>query len=147
MKPCRWAALCCRVGFRGATLLWLAFLDVIYGLSLVFPAPQVSRSASSRWIAEIAPLPAWGALWLLVAAVLIWCAFRRKDAPAFAAAVSIKVVWASLTTAGWILGEVDRGWVSGVVWAVFAGWAALVSRWPEPPKPLHLNEDMTVRGD
>lgn len=122
-----------RVGFRGATLLWLMLLDFVYGLSLLRPAPEASQSASIRWVAQILPLPAWGAAWSAMGVLLAVYAFRRRDAAAFAVAVTWKVVWGLLFLIGWIVGAVDRGWVAAVVWLAFAGWASLVSRWPEPP--------------
>jgi hypothetical protein len=122
-----------RIGFRGATLLFFAVIDLGYGWSLANPLPEAERSATIRWADTLIPLPVWAAWWLTTAAVCVWYAFRPDDRLGFAAAAVLKGATGMVMATGWAFGYVQRGWVSAVIWLVMAGWVTLIAHWPEPP--------------
>lgn len=121
-----------KVGRRGAFLTFLALLDLVYAYSLFFPTEQSRRNPTSLFLADIAPLWFWGVLWGAVGLACAFFVFRRKDAPAFAAAMFIKVLWSLTFLIGWIVGLVERGYLSTAIWGAFALVVALISTWPEP---------------
>lgn len=127
--------LTARIGHRGAILLALAFIDGIYGAALLNHPPAARTQPVYVWIAGLAPLPVWGGLWLAVAVVCAVFAFMERDAPAFTAAMALKVVWGTLAGAGWVLGEVPRGYVSMAIWYFAAFIVGITASWPEPVPP------------
>lgn len=122
-----------RIGHRGAILIALASLDIVIGGMLLRPSAETRAQSLYRWIDTVAPLPAWGVLWLAVAAICLAYAPRAADAPAYTAAVALKVAWGFLASAGWMLGEVPRGYVSAATWLFAAGVVAICSDWTEAP--------------
>lgn len=112
--------------------MFLGLLDLIYGFSLAVPPAEAARSPTVRYIAELAPLPAWGALWIAIGLVLVAGAFMQRDRFAFTAAVALKVLWGATFLLGWALVGLDRGWVSAAIWLPMAVWVYIVSGWPEP---------------
>ncbi len=125
-----------RVGRRGAALLFFALLDAVYCYALL-SAPQ-PLSPFYQSMAGYLPLVVWAAAWGLVGAVCLLYAFSAWDSPAFVAAVVIKVAWGLLALFGWIAGEVDRGYVSAVIWLGFAAFVHLVAGGvpPAAPRPV-----------
>lgn len=121
-----------RVGHRGSALMFFAALDLVYCASLLDPPMAERRSAALTWLASVLPLWVWGTAWGVVGVVCLWHAFRRRDQVAFAAAIGIKVMWALVSLAGWLVGGVNRGYVSATVWLAFAGFVAIIASWPEP---------------
>lgn len=121
------------LGRRGAVLLYLALVDALYALSLWRPAPAAQRTPATRFLAEVAPLTGWAALWLVVGVLCFTGALRHRARPvAYAAAVAIKALWGLVFLLGWLAGEIDRGWVSAVVWLGLAALVAVLAGWPEP---------------
>ena len=122
-----------RVGHRGSALLFFAVLDLVYCCSLLFPSPRERRSPLLAFLAEILPLWVWALAWGLVGLLCLWKSFRPRDAAAFAAAIGIKVLWALVSLAAWLVGDIERGYISAVVWLAFAGFVGIIASWPEPP--------------
>lgn len=121
------------VGRRGAVLAYLAVVDVLFAVSLADPAPPGDRPSGVRFLAEVLPLQVWAGLWAAVAVVLVVGAFvHRIDRWAFAAAIMIKTLWGHVYLLGWIVGEVERGWVNAVVWLGLAVLVMIIAGWPEP---------------
>lgn len=120
------------VGRRGEFLLFLTLLDVLYGLSLLSPAPAAGQSPTTRFLAEVMPLPCWGLLWLAVGVVCLAGAFADTDRFAYAAAAALKVLWGVMFAAGWLAGVVERGWVFAAIWLAFALFVVRIASWPEP---------------
>lgn len=132
-----------RIGRRGDTLLFLALVDLVYGLSLFFPPPEAKLSPTLAFIAHVIPLWAWAAWWTLTGIVCVAGAFMRHDRWAFTAAAALKALWGSTFLFGWALGGLDRGWVSAAIWLVMARWAYRVASWPEPMDiPLLTGDDV-----
>lgn len=126
-----------RVGRRGAILLILSVIDFAYGLSLVSPSADSVASSTVMWRQHYAPIWAWGAGWLIVGVILFVSAFLRNDAFGYAAAIGWKIIWSLTTLASWAFGDVDRGWVATIIWAVFGGMIWVISGWPEPVTPAN----------
>jgi hypothetical protein len=128
----RVSALTHRIGRRGAILLILAVIDIAYGMSLVGPASETLGLAATIWREHYAPLWVWGVGWLVIAAILIVSAFLRNDRLGYAAAIGWKIAWSLTALASWIVGGVERGWVSSIVWAVASALGVIIAGWPEP---------------
>jgi hypothetical protein len=121
-----------RIGRRGAFLLFLALLDLVQGYAMAFPTPRAVQNPTYQFLASIAPLWVWALLWTVVGVICLVFAFKQQDAPGYAAAMFIKVLWALVFLLGWIFADVERGYLSTAIWAAFAAVLALISSWPEP---------------
>jgi hypothetical protein len=120
-----------RIGRRGAALLFFAFLDLVYSLSLLSPPAEARNNPSFRYIAAIAPLKFWAVLWGIGFLACLFYAFRFSDRVGFAVAIAIKVLWGVLYLIGWMFFGLDRGYVSAAIWLSLAGWIAIISTWPD----------------
>lgn len=127
-----------QVGRRGAALLFFALLDTVYCFALL-TAPQ-PLTPFYTWMDSVLPLTAWGVAWGLVALVCLLYAFQTYDTTAFMAAVCIKVGWGLLALFGWLAGQVDRGYVSAVIWLGFAAFVFLIAGGvpPAAPRPVEV---------
>jgi hypothetical protein len=114
-----------RLGLRGAFLLGLAEVDLVYGAGLLFPSEETRHSSAYAWRQEFLPTEAWGAVWMAVGVFLITQAWSRRDRPAFTVAIVIKLVWAVVAVGSWIAGPVGQGWQTAGLFFGFA-WVALV---------------------
>lgn len=115
-----------RIGRRGAFLLFLALLDILYGWSmLVTPIPGPDLHL-------ILPLDAWGWIWIGTGIYLIPGALIKRDRSFFALAAFLKAGWAGAWVSVWLSDPfIPRAWVSVVIWAAFAGVVLVVASWPE----------------
>lgn len=111
-----------RLGYRGNFLLALACLDVFYGLSFIDPDHQTLSTPAFIWRDRIMPSTAWGAIWISAGLILLVNAFLKQDRIGYGLAIAIKVGWAFISGVSWLTGDVHNGWVSMVIWGVFA-WA------------------------
>lgn len=134
--PCRTLrAMAHRIGRRGYALIFFGLLDLVYGWALTWP-DQLTRSVPQNvYAGSLLPLRVWGAAWLAVGVVCLVQSVMRRDSVAFACAIFIKIAWALLAAVGWQTGNVPRGYLSAVIWLVFAGLVSVVASWPEPPPP------------
>lgn len=119
-----------RVGRRGCALLFFALLDLIYAASLL----SAPAGGSYRFLADILPLAVWAGLWGAVGLLCAVQAFLPSDRAAFAAASLIKVVWGMVQLIGWLIADLDRGYVAAAVWLAFAAFVLVIAGWPEPPR-------------
>jgi hypothetical protein len=128
------AGVAARVGRRGAALLFFALLDVVYCYGLLtVPKPLTPFYA---WMNVIMPLALWAACWGMVAVMCLVFAFRTYDTPAFMAAVALKVAWGLPPLFGWLAGNVERGYVSAIIWLAFAAFVFLIAGGiPAPYRP------------
>lgn len=129
-----------RIGRRGASLLFFAFLDVAYAGSLAIPPKGPAMSPTLQFVASLAPLPAWATLWGAVGIVCLIGAFKRRDRIAFGAAMALKVLWGLTYAGGWLLANLDRAWVGAALWLALSGWVYIISTWPEPAEGLPPTE-------
>lgn len=123
-----------RLGFRGAILLGFAFIDIVYGLTLLLPSAETRRGSAYAWRSEFLPTELWGVLWVLVGVFLITQAWARRDRAAFAVAIAIKLAWMMVALGSWIVGPVPPSQALSLV-AIFGAfaWVAFVaSLWSEP---------------
>jgi len=125
-----------RLGFRGSSLLFFAVLDFVFSFSYFNPPPERRQAASLRYLADLAPLWAWGALWGAVGLTCLFYAFRRHDKVAFAAAIGIKILWGGIYLGGAFVAHIERAYVSAGLWLCIAGFVGVISRWPEPAAAL-----------
>jgi hypothetical protein len=132
-----------RLGYRGAFLLFLALVDVVYGWFLINPTDEARRTSAYEWRSHIMPPQAWGAIWITVGLVLLISAFMRQDRVGYALAVALKVAWVVVAAAGGASGHVEGAWTTVVIWGVFAGLTVLESGRPEPLQ----THDVTVIDD
>jgi hypothetical protein len=117
-----------RIGPRGAVLLCFAWVDVVFGIGLIRADRAVKANPVYAFPEQVAPLTAWGVLWLAVAAVLIVNAYRLRDAAGYTCAIGIKVLWGVMMLGGWISGDIPRGYVSMSIWLSIAGVVAVCAR-------------------
>lgn len=120
------------MGRRGRTLLFFAVLDLVYATSLAKPNAAARGSEQLTWLASVAPLWVWASMWGATGLICLWFAFRRRDGIGFTAAIMIKVLWGVACIGGWVVGHVDRGYVAGVIWLVFAAFVGNTAGWAEP---------------
>ncbi len=120
-----------RVGRRGACLLVFGAFDLVSAASLACPAAESKQAPGIRWVAVVAPLWLWAALWAVPAVLCLVQMWRRDDRAAYASAILIKLLWGGVYLAGGILAGVPRALVSTAVWWAFAGLVAVISTWPE----------------
>lgn len=123
-------ALLRRVGHRGTALLFFAVLDGMYSYSLFSPPHRLSPSLD--FVASIAPLPLWGALWGLAGLVCLISAFTQKDQWGFSVAMLVKALWGGLFIYATIFTDLERAYLSAAIWLCFAGWIGIIASWPEP---------------
>jgi hypothetical protein len=120
------------IGRRGRALLFFSGLDLVYAVSLINPDRTSATSLQLVWLATLVPLWAWAGLWAAAGLICGWYAFQRSDRWGFTAAIVIKVLWGGASIGGWLVGGVDRGYVSGAIWLTFAAFVWTISGWPEP---------------
>ena len=124
----RWARR--HLGRRGASLLYFAGLDVLYGWAVFNAASGIGQTATFEWFATIAPLQAWAGVWWAVAAICLYHAFQHHDRFGFIAAIGIKLLWGGGCVVGWLSADVP---VSSVgIWLGLAGLVWIISGWPDP---------------
>lgn len=117
-------------------MLFFALLDLLYSVSLFNPPAEAKLSPTLVFIGHVMPLYAWAGLWAAVGLICLVGAFLKRDRWAFTAAMGLKVLWGGTFLGGWILADLDRGWVSALIWLAMAAWVMIISSWPEPRDPL-----------
>lgn len=140
-----------RLGFRGAILLCLAFIDLVYGLTLALPSHETRDGSAYQWRQEFLPTEIWGIVWIAVGVFLIVQAWSRRDRAAYAVAVAIKLLWMTVALGSWLLGPVPASQALAIVgiFGAFACIAFVVSLWPEPitsRSVTTMSEDHEVQG-
>lgn len=130
----RIGALALHIGRRGAALIFFALLDLLYAASLANPPAEAKLSPTLAFIRDVLPLGVWAGMWAGVGFTCLAGAFMRRDRWAFSAAMALKVLWGSTFLAGWLAHQVERGWVTAVIWLAMAAWIAIIASWPEPSR-------------
>ncbi len=133
-----------RIGRRGAALAFFALLDLVYAYSLFFPAAETRRTSTTRFIESVAPLPLWGALWAGAGLACLVCVLRVYDRIGFAATMAVQTLWGLLFAVATVVG-VERAYLSAALWLCAAGWVAIISGWPEPPRGPATGDPVEAR--
>ncbi len=125
-----------RIGHRGAFLLFLAVLDVLFGYALLQPHVILFRTILSS--------TEWSALWLGTGTICLIQAFMKWDRIAFTLAIGLKTAWGMLMLHWWLVQHQPLGWISIIIWWSFAAVIGVVASWPEPvnwvdPEPPDLS--------
>lgn len=120
------------VGRRGRVLLFFGSLDLVYAVSLALPGAETRRNSMFIWLAGVLPLWVWAVLWAGVGVNCVAHAFRRCDRWGYAGATFLKVMWGLVCFGGWLLGGVERGYVSAAIWLGLAYLVWVLTGWPEP---------------
>lgn len=132
-----------RLGRRGGVLLALAFVDLVYGYALVNPADEQARSSAYLWRDHIMPTEAWGVIWIVVGVTLALNAFLRRDRVGYALAVALKMGWAAICLASFVVGHVPQGYLAAAYWLAMAVIAMIVAGLAEPAE----SRQVTVLSD
>lgn len=127
-----WRRLRHKVGHRGATLLFFAFVDFCYASSLWAPTAERQRSSLVAYLISVAPLRLWAMLWLIAGLVATVTAFRTEDRLGFTTCIALKTIWA-VTLIFAALKGVDGAYVSVAIWVGAALFLFNAAAWPEPP--------------
>lgn len=125
----RWASLRQRIGYRGDSLLFFAFVDFVVVWTLL---RGDTSTATYRWMATLAPLQVWAAGWLAVGLICAYHAFHRNDHFGYVAAIGIKLLTGGWIVIGWITSDVTP--VAAVLWFGLAFFAWRLSGWEEPER-------------
>jgi predicted branched-subunit amino acid permease len=120
-----------RLSQRGAVLLILAAVDLVYALALAAAPPQTLASETYRFYASLLPLPYWGGMWAAVGVLCAIQAWYPRDRIAYSCATGLKVFWALLHLGAWVTGVLPRGYVLAVIWLLAAGLVMVVSTVPK----------------
>lgn len=138
----KWEKLMRRIGRRGASLLILSVVFLLYGLNILLasPLPEDEVIYGQYVILDaIAPLVVWGGAWVGCSLLAALQAFSRSaDARgAFVSLTFITSVWgiAMLLSYAADVGARDpRILVNGLMWVGVAGLTIVVAGWKEDPR-------------
>jgi hypothetical protein len=131
-----------QVGHRGALLILLGGIALLYGISLI-TTPPTPHPLGLRLLLGVMGLHGWGATLAAagVVAILSSPLPHGKDWPGFTVLVLVWLPWsASFFVSWWPDGSNPRGWVSATVFVAFAAIPAVVSTWGEPERPPRASE-------
>lgn len=124
------------IGRRGAFLTLFGCIYLLLGYSYIGTPVTPAVHHSLRMALNVAPLVVYGWLWVTsgVAAIVVGLIFRAsRDVFGFIAAVLMPSLWAVVYFAAWMDGDVPRGWVTGLLFALIASAVGVVAGMPEPP--------------
>lgn len=120
-----------RLGFRGRSLLFVAYLALVFMALLASPPPGATATLG------LLPLPVWAAMWAATGVACLVGAFAQRDAWAYGAAICMVTLWATMYLASWWPAGINpRGWLAGLVYLPFAAFLLNNARWPEPVEPI-----------
>jgi hypothetical protein len=123
-----------RLGHRGALLVLLGGIALLYGVSLL-TVPPSPHPAGLRLLLSRMDLHGWGITLIVAGAVAVLYAPARqgRDWPGFTALVLVWLPWSlSYFVSWWPQGDNARGWVTGAIFAIFAAVPAVGATWDEP---------------
>src|SRR5260221_11276342 len=114
-----------RAGRRGASLAFLAMVDVAYGYSLLV-APAL-RAADL-----LLPRTAWAWIWLAAGGLCLTGVLARWDRVQFTGSAMLMLAWAGINADGWIVHGAPLGWGSAGGGAGVAAVILLLGSRPGP---------------
>jgi hypothetical protein len=127
------------VGRRGACLIFLAIIFLAIGQGYLLHPDSLSRVSldNLHYALVIAPVPLWGALWIICGCVDMLAAFWKKFEPiAFGASALFSLVWGLSYLASTIGGYGERAYVGAVTYCAVAAFIQILSGWPEAKRDL-----------
>lgn len=135
-------ALIRRVGRRGGFLLLIGAVWILNGLALATEPPPLHQQGQELIVELLAPLPAWGWVFVVGGILSIIYAFRkRRDFPGYIGAIIPCVFWGSVEIVSFFLGLYNRGLIASFVWVLVTCLVLLVSGWAEPVSALMEERD------
>jgi hypothetical protein len=114
-------------------LLILAAFDVAIAVS-VFTVPSQSASSYAGQ-AIILPLRAWGYVWCVMAGLMVFQAFSKRDRMAFVLMSAMKLAWACGFLISFFYYDAPRAWLQAATYATFAALVLVIVGWPEKQDP------------
>lgn len=118
------------LGRRGSTLVFFGVVDIALAVSLLTdpPGPRLPHTGL------LLPVEMWAVLWAAVGGISLVSAWMKppRDAVAFALTAAIRVLWGTAFFFAWVTHDLYRGWVSAIIWWLFAMHVLIVSGWVEP---------------
>lgn len=128
---------CRQVGHRGALLILLGGICLLYGISLI-TTPPPPNPPGLRLLLKFMGLHPWGVTLAVAGVVAVLCSPLRqgRDWPGFAVLVLVWLPWSlSYLVSWWPEGSNPRGWVSALLFIAFAAIPAVGAGWEEPAPP------------
>lgn len=121
-----------RVGRRGLALLFFGMLDlaIAYGIFTIDDYP-LAVATSYAGQAAIVPLNAWAWIWSITGAICVAQAFAKHDRAAFVLGAGVKMGWAGGFVIGFFFFDIQRAWLSMVIYLAFSGFVLMISGWQE----------------
>jgi hypothetical protein len=122
-----------RVGHRGALLILLGGIALLYGVSLI-TTPPTPHPLGLHLLLGLMGLHGWGATLAAAGVIAVLCAplGQGRDWLGYAALVLVWLPWSlSYFVSWWPQGENPRGWVSALVFLALAGVPAVGATWEE----------------
>lgn len=117
-----------RLGHRGRSLLFIAYLSGVFAAGLL-AAPSPAMQTSLGWLL---PLPVWAVLWLATGITCLVGAWAVRDRWAYAVAIAMVTVWAMLyLVSWWPLGLTPRGLFVFAIYIPFALFLLNIASWRE----------------
>lgn len=120
-----------RLSQRGACLLLIAALDLIYAQGLACAPPETAATPTYVFLASILPLSVWAVIWATVGILCLVQAWGRRDRAAYVAATALKALWALLHLGAWAFGVLPRGYLPAAIWLLAAGFVMIVASVPK----------------
>lgn len=124
-------ALRSRLSQRGATLLLIGALDLIYAQGLAWVPVETAATPTYSFLAALLPLPVWAVVWALVGSLCLAQAWTVADRAAYVSAAGLKALWALLNLGAWAAGILPRGYVSAALWLIAAAFVMIVASVPK----------------
>lgn len=126
-----WHALRARLSQRGACLLLIGVLDLIYAQGLAWLPSATAATPTYAFLAGLLPLTVWAVVWAAVGLLCLVQAWTSRDRAAYVAASGLKVLWALLNLGAWAAGILPRGYVSAALWLLAAGFVMVAASVPK----------------
>lgn len=116
-----------RLSQRGACLLLLALLDLVYAQGLYSAPPETRATPTYTFFEAIFPLETWAFVWATVGVICLCQAWTPRDRVAYVSAAALKIGWAALHFGAWIANVLPRGYVSAAIWLIAAGFVMILA--------------------
>lgn len=118
-----------RIGQRGQVLLLLGSIYFLAGAGFYLNADDPGYTTTFAFPLRFAPMEFWGGIFAMVGVIAAVAAFWNigRDVWGFAALVCWSSLWSCAALGTFFVNNVNRAWVTFLVWGAFAGVVAIVS--------------------